>query len=225
MPGCGWVFAPGLNDRCRRGIGESLVSFFGHAGNADGSLSARANEAVSGHPEGSGLIEQDWTRIPAADQAGQEARDPTAIYTALGAMPVELGRMLEDASAEALTQPSHDGGAAVVELVAHLRDWEAVVDGWVERMLADDDLPILDVPDDSLWAIEQDYAAEDPHRAFAAFRERRLGLVALLDTLDEAGWAREGTFDGDGPRTVRQVLDVLCDRDADHLRRAREALT
>lgn len=132
--------------------------------------------------------------------------------------------MVDGSTVDALTQPSHDGGAAVVELVAHQRDWEAVVDGWVEHMLADDRPPVLEVPDDSLWAIEHDYASEDPRRALATFRERRAGLLALLDGLDDAGWARTGVFAGDGDRTVRQVLDVLCNRDAEHLRRVREAL-
>lgn len=164
-----------------------------------------------------------------ADAAGTDAaipalRSPEAIVAALASTPGDLGRLLNEANADALTQPSQDGGAAVVEVVAHLRDWEAVVGFWVDRILSEGELPVLEVPDDSFWSIEHDYVAEDPHRAFSQFRDHRAGLLDCLGHLDAASWERRGMLRGEGERTVRQMLDDLATRDADHVRRAREAL-
>ena len=224
MPEGEWVFALGMDDWRRRGIGESLVSCFGHSESQDAPSSAEVDAAGTGSSDDIGTIEQDWTRLPAGPDVGRELRDPQVILVALTSTPVELGRMLEEAPSDALTQPSPDGGAAVVEIVAHQRDWEAVVDGWITRMRADDEPPLLEVPDDSLWAIEHDYAAEDPHRAFADFADLRASLISQVSDLDAAIWSRSGSLDGDGPRTVLQILNMLCDRDADHLQRVREAL-
>ncbi|MGC4108134.1 MAG: DinB family protein [Thermomicrobiales bacterium] len=187
-------------------------------------MPAASAEGMPATSDEIGTTEQDWTRLPADDASIREPREPEVILAALAATPVELGRMLDEASPEALVQPSHDGGAAVVEVVAHLRDWEGVAGDWIARMLADDAPPVLPVPDDSLWAIEHDYASEDPHRAFADFRDRRAALLVQIGALDVDGWGRSGTLDRDGTRTVQQVLDVLADQDAGHLERAREAL-
>ncbi|MGC4189922.1 MAG: DinB family protein [Thermomicrobiales bacterium] len=227
VPERGCVSGLGMDDWRRRGIGESLVSWFGCSGNPDGSRPANADATVPDAAEETGTTEQDWTQLPAGGESGRMVRAPEEILRTLAATPVELGRLLEEAAPDTLTQPSHDGGAAVVEIVAHLRDWDIVVDGWIEQMLAGAELPlpILEVPDDSLWTIEHDYATEDPHRAFAAFRDRRAGLLDRLGALDGAGWERRGVLDSDGERTVQETLDILCDRDTDHLQRVREALT
>lgn len=225
VPGRGWVSAPGMDDWRRRGIGEALVTIFWGTGGEGGVRGGDAEAPASAPSGGTGGLEGDWTHLPAGDASSREPRDPAAILAVLAATPVEFGRLLDAASADALTQPAHDGGAAVVEIVAHLRDWEAVVGEWVDRMLADDEPPLLTVPDDSLWAIEHDYAAEDPHQALAGFRDRRNALLDRMGEPESARWARTGTLDGEGERSVREVLDVLCERDALHLQRAREALS
>lgn len=202
-----------------------LVSCFWGSGEGTGSHSGDAETVVSTPSDQAGDLDQDWTRLPAEAASSREARDPAAILAVLAATPAELGRLFDAAPSDALTQPSQDGGAAVVEIVAHLRDWEAVVGDWIDRMLGDDAPPELSVPDDSLWAIEHDYASEDPRQALAGFRDRRAALLDRLGDPDAEGWARTGILEGDGERTVQQVLDVLCDRDAAHLQRTREALS
>ncbi|MGN6032144.1 MAG: DinB family protein [Thermomicrobiales bacterium] len=184
-----------------------------------------AESVLSAPSDESGGLDHDWTRLPAEDAASRETRDPAAILAVLAATPAEFGRLLDAAPNDALTQPSQDGGAAVVEIVAHLRDWEAVVGDWIDRILTADAPPLLPVPDDSLWAIEHDYAAEDPRQALAGFRDRRAALLDRLGDPEAEAWARTGIFGNDGEHTVQQILDLLGDRDAAHLQRAREALS
>ena len=84
---------------------------------------------------------------------------------------------------------------------------------------------MLDVPDDSLWAIEHDYPAQDPHAALGDFCERRAQLVDALADRTERDWQRTGVLSGTGAQTLQEILNGLCQRDAEHLQRIREALT
>ena len=127
--------------------------------------------------------------------------------------------------ADALTQPSHDGGAAVVEVLAHLRDWDEEVGEWVTRILSEETPPHLDVPDDSLWAIEHDYAQQDPAQVLADFHKHRTELTHCLAELPDDAWDRVGNVADTGNQSLQVILDGVCSRDAEHLARMREALT
>lgn len=184
-----------------------------------------AHQAMDG-PSPS-VAEDDWTALPSRLEEAPVVRTPAEIVTALVATPTDLERVLAGVSSDAMRQPAHDGEAAVVELVAHLRDWDAVVGGWVNEILVNvgEESPMLDVPDDSLWAIEHDYPAQDPHSALEEFRERRTRLLDSLADLSDHDWERAGLFAGTGAQTLKEILNGLCQRDAGHLQRIREALT
>jgi hypothetical protein len=107
--------------------------------------------------------------------------------------------------------------------VPHPRDRNVVYDDW-NRQLLEEDTPRLAPVDDSLWAIEHNYAGEHVPDAIEGFRERRDDTVALLEGLDEAAWRRRAVHPEMGPITLHQLADRMCDHDARHIEQARDAL-
>ncbi len=151
------------------------------------------------------------------------ARTIGDILAALRSTPGELERLIQGQSEESLAQPASDGEWGVVEIVPHLRDWEEVYLGWARRLL-DEDRPTLASVDDSLWAIEHDYAGERVADALAAFRDLREELLLRLETLAPDAWERQAVHPRLGRLTLHQLADRMCDHDARHVEQARDAL-
>lgn len=155
---------------------------------------------------------------------GEPDRAIDQILAALGATPLEFARLIEGQSEEALAKPASDGEWGVVEILPHLRDWEEVYLGWIRHLL-DEETPVLEAVDDSLWAIEHDYANEHVPEALASFTSDREEVVQLLESLDEPAWQREAVHPQLGRITLHQLADRMCDHDARHMEQARDALS
>lgn len=151
------------------------------------------------------------------------SRSVPEVLATLRATPVELGRLISGQSDEALARPASDGEWGVVEIVPHLRDWETIWQIWINRLL-DEDVPRYEPVDDSLWAIEHDYASQPAPESLADFAERREETVDLLESLDDAAWRREAIHPRLGPLTLHQLAERMCDHDAGHIEQARDAL-
>lgn len=151
------------------------------------------------------------------------ARDPQELIAILGATPRELGRIVEGESQERLAQPASDGDWGVVEILPHIGDWEAVAAFWINRIL-EEDTPVLEAVDDSLWAIEHDYANEDPFDALQRFSRLRHELIEVLEGLSDEDWQRPAIHAAHGRMTLHQFADRICDHDARYLAQARDAL-
>lgn len=150
-------------------------------------------------------------------------RSVPEILAALRATPAELDRLISGQSDEALARPASDGEWGVVEILPHLGDWEAVQQVWMHRLL-DEDVPALEPVDDSLWAIERDYAGQPPAESLATFAERRSETVHLLESLDDDTWQRQAVHPRLGRLTLHQLAERMCDHDARHIEQARDAL-
>ncbi len=150
-------------------------------------------------------------------------RSVPELLASLQATPAELERLIGGQSDEALARPASDGEWGVVEILPHLRDWEAVQQVWIHRLL-DEDTPALEPIDDSLWAIERDYASEPPVESLAAFAERRAETVHLLEALDDEVWQRQAVHPRLGHVTLHQLAERMCDHDARHIEQVRDAL-
>jgi len=158
-----------------------------------------------------------------SEPVGAPTRDVSQILATLAVTPGELARLIEGQSDEALAQPASDGEWGVVEIVPHLRDWEEVYLSWIHRTL-EEDVPRLDDVDDSLWAIEHDYANEDVPGALSRFTELRQAVGSLLEELEPDAWQREMIHPRLGRITLHQLADRMCDHDARHIEQARDAL-
>jgi hypothetical protein len=145
------------------------------------------------------------------------------VIATLRSTPDEFARLIEGKSDEALAQAASDGEWGVVEILPHLRDWEEVYLGWIQQILSVD-TPALPEVDDSLWAIEHDYANEPVPHALATFSDVREEVVGLLASLDPASWERRAIHPRAGRITLHQLADRMCDHDARHIEQARDAL-
>jgi DinB family protein len=159
------------------------------------------------------------------EQQDQVLRSREEILRALEHFPTEFRRsVLEAADREALLRPAFDGGWGVVEIIPHLRDWEAIYLDRATRIL-DEDRPALPGFDDTLWSIERDYRGQDPYETFAHFAALRSELVTLLRAATPEQWERVGIHGVYGEITLQWMANHICDHDAEHLQQAREALT
>ncbi len=120
-------------------------------------------------------------------------------------------------------RPSRDGGWGVVEVLAHLRDWEEVFLERLELTATEDD-PFLPAQDDELWPIERDYRGQDPARTLDRFREDRAKTLAFLHGLPADDWNRPANHGIVGAVTILWLADHICDHDAEHLEQVRDAL-
>lgn len=135
---------------------------------------------------------------------------------------VHLGRLVECRSPEALQRPGHDGDWGVVEILCHLRDWEAVVHDRVDRMLDGGRAAFVE-PDTSMWPLEHDYGAQDSHAVFDELAGMRRSLVERLRGLEPAMWTVTADLEGE-EITLRDVLERTADHDARYVEAAREAV-
>ncbi len=158
---------------------------------------------------------------PAA--VGPQTRTRDAILLALAATPDDLARLRKDRSPDDLLRPSQDGGWGVVEVLAHLRDWEEV---FLDRLrtVRDEDHPFLPVQDDELWPIERDYRGQDPDRTLERFRQIRADTIDFLTGLPVGDWERTATHGSAGEVTIHFLANHICDHDTEHVGQARDAL-
>ncbi len=152
------------------------------------------------------------------------SRDRDEVLKILQSTPREFGRIIEGESRERLARPASDGDWGVVDILPHIGDWEEVAALWTKRILGEG-TPVLEAVDDSLWAIEHDYANEDPFHALERFATLRHQLIETLEGLNDEEWQRAAIHATRGRMTLHQFADRICDHDARYLAQARDALT
>ncbi len=146
------------------------------------------------------------------------------ILEQLAAFPGELARIVFTGhDEEALRRPATDGGWGVVEILPHLRDWEAVYDERIHKIV-EESHPHLPGYDDTLWSIERDYRGVPPRTSFDEFAAARQHTVEFLRSLPTGAWTRTGEHGYYGEITLQWLGDHICDHDQEHAQQARDAL-
>lgn len=109
------------------------------------------------------------------------------------------------------------------EALAHLADWEPI---WVERMsrIINEDLPKIKSIDEGELAVLHDYAGSSPTESLQKFRAGRERVVALLESLSEPQWHRQGDREGVGPMSLFEMAAMITGHDGYHAIHARECL-
>ncbi len=142
---------------------------------------------------------------------------PGRFIKALKRTPVLLDALLCGVTQERASA-ARDGadGWNVVEIVCHLRDFEAIFFSRA-RQIVEEDHPVLVPFDHEILARENDYAAQDLGAAFAALIETRLAFIEWLKARGESDWGRGGVHPESGEYTLlEQAMQVAC-HDIDHL--------
>lgn len=111
-----------------------------------------------------------------------------------------------------------DGGTGwtVLEVVCHLRDFEAV---YGERMhlAVDQDNPLLPFPNPDDMARERRYGEQTVGDALAEWKARRAGLLAFLRARSESDWERPAQHPTRGTLTLHDQLTLETLHDTIHL--------
>jgi hypothetical protein len=119
-------------------------------------------------------------------------------------------------SDEQLRARPAEGEWSVLENCCHLRDTASAEGVRIRRMLEEDN-PTLPLYDQEAWAVERNYAGEDPKRVLTAMRAYWNGLAYLLEGLSEEDWSRPGFHPEAGNVTVQPWAASEVEHIAEHL--------
>ena len=130
-----------------------------------------------------------------------------------------LGHILAEVT-QKQAQTIRDGadGWSVLEILCHLRDYQAIFAERIRRIL-DEDMPIFRLYDESArlgLVAENDYANQNLRAVFADFAATRRQMIDLLASLDEDQWRREGRFAVDDVVDLTMPVAHTLLHDADH---------
>lgn len=130
-----------------------------------------------------------------------------------------LAHILADVSqAEARTIRDGAEGWSVLEVLCHLRDYQAIFAERMRRIL-EEDMPRFRLYDEAArlaMVIENDYANQDLREVLDDYLSTRRRIIERLKPLSIEQWAREGAFaDDDVVDLAMPVVHTLL-HDADH---------
>ena len=136
-----------------------------------------------------------------------------------------LGHILQGITREQAAD-LRDGAAgwSVVEVVCHLRDFDAVFLGRAKMMLAQD-YPQLPAYDHEAMAVEGGYQQQDVMAAYEQLRNSRAGFIEFFKALSDAEWERGGLHPEKGGFTMTDALMQVGLHDLDHLEQITRILT
>jgi uncharacterized damage-inducible protein DinB len=111
-----------------------------------------------------------------------------------------------------------DGGSGwtVLEVLCHLRDFEAV---FFERarLIVEQDYPDLPFPDPPQLARERRYNEQDVRTVFEEWTATRVDHLAYLEGLAEEDWERAGNHPVRGRYTLHDGLLLAAWHDVNHM--------
>ena len=141
------------------------------------------------------------------------------LLEALEQSSLTLGHILADVT-QKQAQTIRDGaeGWSVLEILCHLRDYQAIFAERIRRIL-DEDMPIFMPYDESArlrLVVENDYNNQDLRAVFADYAATRRQMIELLASLDEEQWRREGGFAVDDIVDLTMPVVHTLLHDADH---------
>ena len=145
------------------------------------------------------------------------AKDLQDVIDALMKTPKTVADLVRDLSAPDLRIKNSPQDFSVIENVCHLRDIE--IEGYtarIRRMLLENN-PLLPDIDGSRLAAERDYHKQNLSEALQSFAVARNQNTQILGGLATEQFDREGTLEGVGSVTIRELLLMMRDHDADHL--------
>jgi hypothetical protein len=110
--------------------------------------------------------------------------------------------------------PIPEGEWSPVDVVRHLIAVEAEVWHARLRQLAVEDRPLWPWTEPDRWLESPDASLRE---LLATYAERRAATIEILDSLDEAGWARTGEHATYGVLDVAALMTKAVEHDEEHL--------
>lgn len=130
-----------------------------------------------------------------------------------------LAHILADIS-QAQAQEIRDGddGWSVLEIICHLRDYQAIFAERIRRILEEEN-PAFRLYDEKArlaMAVENEYAKQDLRHVLEDYLSTRRRVIERLKPLDDAQWRREGRFAADDVVDLTMPVVHTLLHDADH---------
>jgi hypothetical protein len=143
--------------------------------------------------------------------------DFTALLAFLDETPNQLANSTAGLSHSEIRLQNSPDEFSVLENICHLRDLE--LQGYTPRIrliLAEVEPALADF-DGARVAAESNYQNEQPQVALRTFQIARKANVDRLRSLSEEQLKREGTLEGVGTITLRQLAEKMREHDEGHL--------
>ncbi len=117
---------------------------------------------------------------------------------------------------EAKTIRDGGDGWTVLEVMGHLRDFEAV---FLERarLTLEKQMPDLPFPDPGALVVDKRYNDDDLQGSFQAWAATRAEHIALLERVDEGDWERPANHPTRGLFTLNDQLFLTVWHDMNHI--------
>lgn len=138
------------------------------------------------------------------------------LLTSWGNGPQVVRTLVRGVDADQARWRPAPGEWAIVEVVEHLADAEAIT---IERMrkVLEEDRPVIAGYDPEVLATEREYIAGDLGAALDRFALVRAEELALVAELGDAQWRRVGLHEEFGEFTLEELLAHMVMHDAVHL--------
>lgn len=141
-------------------------------------------------------------------------RDP---MTVLRETPAALPRAIVGLTPAQLGRPEAPGKWAIVAILQHLADSEAVW-AWRMRLILAQDRPPITGYDQDRWAERLHYAEADPNEAIELFTVLRRANLRLLQRASAADLERIGLHAERGEESLAHIRRLYAGHDLLHLR-------
>lgn len=140
---------------------------------------------------------------------------PREALSQLEAAPAIIASLLEGLDEEHLSRTPADGGWAMRQIVAHIRDAEAVLHSRLGLMTAQEN-PILESLAVFAWATSEENRPPTTAELFQTYRESRRETVAILKGLAAWDWWRTGRHKEFGMVTILQQASYFSAHEQTH---------
>jgi hypothetical protein len=101
------------------------------------------------------------------------------------------------------------------EVMAHIADWNPIFEERIVKTLTEDHPKLVDF-DEERFAVERNYARQDPVANLARFISGREELIKKVRSLGASDWERAANREGYGDMTVADQVVLISIHDAYH---------
>ena len=143
------------------------------------------------------------------------SQDVSRILELLKQGPLRIGKAIRSVQTERLCVRTDQEPWSIGDILVHLRACSDVWGETIRAMLAEDN-PIQRYKSPRAFMNRPKYQDQEFATALESYTQERQNLVKVLTNLDDAGWARPGTYTGTTPRHRNQTVWSLTNRIVNH---------
>jgi uncharacterized damage-inducible protein DinB len=137
--------------------------------------------------------------------------------------PSTLIRMIDSIRPERYKEALAADRFTLVEIIAHLADWEEVFLDRITTAVEYPGNPVQGFSEDER-AVEHHYADKDIHHELEVFENRRRDTVSYLLNLAEEDWSKTVIHSQNGEQSVMDIVQFVLGHDMYHVHQVSEYL-